>query len=377
MEKKSLATGHTLLVSGPASLILLEGEATVLGAPLEEGEKIVVREEKQLALEAVTNCIIQTSLGEEAKSNEVEGSTIPNSWKEAVLAAQEFKDPRVVVLGAVDSGKTTLCTFLVNTLVSDHLGLAVIDADLGQADIGPPAALSLAVTDECLLSLSELNPAVMFFVGHTSPALIRTQVLVGLEKLMEHNPRSRAPLVVNTDGWIGEDEADLFKAKMISSVAPDLVIGIERRDGELDGVVSSTAARSIVVKTPNVVRVRSREERRRLRELNYRRFLEGGIIRQISFRRTQLRGIEIRDGRLRGVAQRQNSLVGFLDEDELLLDIGVLKAVDQREGLMRVFTKFAEDPFILELGSVKIDERGREVALNELCPVQELKQSRT
>jgi len=183
-------------------------------------------------------------------------------------------------------------------------------------------------------------------------------------------------LVVNTDGWIGEDEADLFKAKMVSSVAPDLVIGIERQEGELDGVVSSTAARSIVVKTPHVVRARSREERRRLRELNYRRFLEGGITRQFNFRRTRLRGIEVRDGRLRGVCQRLNSLVGFLDEEGLLVDIGVLKAVDQREGLIRVFTKFAQDPFILELGSVKIDETGREVALNEISPVQNFKQPR-
>ena len=44
MEKTTLTTGKTLLISGPASLVLIEGEAEILGAPLEKEERILDRD---------------------------------------------------------------------------------------------------------------------------------------------------------------------------------------------------------------------------------------------------------------------------------------------------------------------------------------------
>ncbi len=361
MQKRLLASGHTLLVTGPASLALVEGEATVLGAPIEQEERIVVGEERQIALEAATSCTFEATFGETAKYAETPGSTIPDSWKEAEETALGFKNPKVVVLGPVDSGKSSLCTYLANSLVNKQSGVTVLDADLGQADIGPPATLSLAVAYEELLALSDLDPKIMFFVGQTSPASVETQVIEGLKKLMEHNPLPHSSSVINTDGWIGTKESDTFKARIISTIEPDLVIAIERQSGELSNLLSMVTAKSIPVKTPDVVKVRTQDERRRLRELNYRKFLQDGIIRNINFQRVMLRGLQLRDNRLRGAIEKRNALVGFLDEQGLLLNIGVLRTVCQREAYMKIFTTFENEPFMVEFGSVKIDSGGREL----------------
>ena len=42
--KHDVEKGRTLLVDGPASVRLLSGESRVLGAPLNAGDKIVIRE---------------------------------------------------------------------------------------------------------------------------------------------------------------------------------------------------------------------------------------------------------------------------------------------------------------------------------------------
>jgi polynucleotide 5'-kinase involved in rRNA processing len=71
----------------------------------------------------------------------------------------------------------------------------------------------------------------------------------------------------------------------------------------------------------------------------------------------------LRDDRLRGAIEKLNALVGLLDERGLLLNIGILRTVCQREGYMKILTAFEKEPFAVEFGSVKIDNEGRELPL--------------
>ena len=50
--------GKTLLVDGPASVSLLSGKISVLGAPLQRGEKLIVREGKRLNVPTPVNDIL-------------------------------------------------------------------------------------------------------------------------------------------------------------------------------------------------------------------------------------------------------------------------------------------------------------------------------
>ena len=359
MEKATLAAGKTLLVSGPASLVLIEGEAEVLGAPIEKEERLLVREDRQIPIEAVTNSVLQVSLGDVASRREFTGTTIPSSWENLANTTLELPNPKILAIGTTDSGKSTLCTYLTNMLLEKYRRVSVIDADVGQSDIGPPATIGLGATDEYLLSLADLNPISMFFVGHTSPTLVKDKVISGIKKLMELST-GQDPLIINTDGWTAGDEACAFKARMISEVCPDLVAAIQT-DDQLGSIVNATKTTAVIVYPPTIIKKRGREERRRLRELAYRKHLANSICRNIDFTQVKLVGAEVRNGRLRAAPQKLNSMTGFLDDDELLLNIGILKGVEQKERNMKVYTPFRGLAKTIEFGAVKLDPSGKEL----------------
>ena len=79
-----IKSGKTLLVSGPASLKLEDGEANVFGAPLKLHQKLIVKREKQLAIEIIKQAEIKCEFGERATYLEIDNTTIPKSWLEVV-----------------------------------------------------------------------------------------------------------------------------------------------------------------------------------------------------------------------------------------------------------------------------------------------------
>ena len=51
----------------------------------------------------------------------------------------------VLVIGAMDIGKSTFCRFLVERGVTSGLRVGFVDADVGQSQIGPPTTIGLKV----------------------------------------------------------------------------------------------------------------------------------------------------------------------------------------------------------------------------------------
>ena len=79
--RKTVQGGNTVILNGPASATVLEGTVAVLGGKLTVEEKIVVRRGKSLPLEAEEASVLDIVLGADANVYEVEGSTIPDSWR--------------------------------------------------------------------------------------------------------------------------------------------------------------------------------------------------------------------------------------------------------------------------------------------------------
>ena len=71
---------------------------------------------------------------------------VPQAWRET--AATILRDrPRVIlVLGGGDAGKSSFCRFLLAELLAAGHRVAVVDSDLGQKDIGPPATVTVDVS---------------------------------------------------------------------------------------------------------------------------------------------------------------------------------------------------------------------------------------
>jgi polynucleotide 5'-hydroxyl-kinase GRC3/NOL9 len=176
--------GKTLLVDGPASVCLLSGEVTVLGAPLAVEEKLVVREGKRLPLWVSANATLELNVGEGANINEVEGGAVPPSWDEAAKQVLAQNAPvTVLVMGGVDSGKTSFCTYLVNQAIMNKWRTCIVDADLGQSDVGPPSTIGFAFVSEPLKDLFDLTAEDAVFVGSTNPSVTINKVVEGLTQL--------------------------------------------------------------------------------------------------------------------------------------------------------------------------------------------------
>jgi len=293
---KKVEKGKTLLVDGPASVDIVSGTAEVFGAVLKEGRRVLIRSGKRLPFEAKTPLSLNVMMGEGASIEEVEGTTIPASWAEAYETVRVAEKPlsTIVILGAVDSGKTSLCTYLCNRLLSDKRRIAIIDGDLGQSDIGPPSTIGYAIVKKPLIDPFDLNAERCCFVGFTTPSKARETVVQRLVEIK--NELSEKPLdyvIINTDGWVEGKEAVEYKARLIEEVEADIIVGIQ--DDEVLAPILETVAprKTVICESPSFVKKRGRDERKLLRELCYKKYLKNAKVRSFPLSWVTVKGLPL------------------------------------------------------------------------------------
>ena len=133
------------------------------------------------------------------------------------------------MIGGVDSGKTSFCVYLAKKVVKKGLKVAIIDADLGQSDIGPPSTIGFCYVTAPIKDLFEMKAENAFFVGSTSPNRTINLVLEDLTKLKKRVLDVDINfLIINTDGWVEGEDATKYKIQLLKTLDPDIVIGIQQ-----------------------------------------------------------------------------------------------------------------------------------------------------
>ncbi len=176
----------------------------------------------------------------------VAGSPIPRDWDIPLEGA-------LVVVGPPDSGKSGFSTYLLNVKMS--VGGCVIDADVGQSDIGLPGFVSCGCAAEPVVHISELEPLGAYFVGSTSPRGVEDLIVAGVTYCVR---QVSPPLVINTPGWTSGRGLQLLKA--IADAVGARVVNM----GEM-------YLPGVVVSKPSRAAMRSVEERRQWRNYLYRK----------------------------------------------------------------------------------------------------------
>ncbi len=412
--------GKTLLIDGPASLSFLKGEASVLGAPFKIGEKMIIREGKRVPIEAKKKSLFDLTLGENASLREVDGSTIPPSWENASEEITLHNKPAtVMVIGGVDSGKTSFCVYLANEALKKKRKLAVIDADLGQSDIGPPSTIGFSRITTPVKDLFDVKAENAYFVGSTSPKKAMEKVLEGLTTIKSRVSEMDIDfLIVNTDGWVEGEDAVKYKVQLAEIIDPDIVVGIQKRE-ELAPILTALKNRKIfAVDSPEAIHVRSREKRRTLRELSYKKYLKKAKVQSFPLSRVNIEGVSFGNGRFPAaehVAKIENALgsrpvyleetpnavllvlrmdewvngeqikkiedalgkkvkifkkgeeegllVSLQNAEGKFLGIGVLAGIDYERRTIKVYTPVNGNISTISMGQIKLDEKGREIGL--------------
>ena len=353
-----LSKDKTLLVDGPASITLREGTASSLAAPIQLGNSLVVAKHRRIPIETEVEAVFQVRTGEHGVWKQVNGSTIPQSWRDAADILVRTGG-LATILGDVDSGKSTLSTFLANTCLDRGVQTSVIDGDVGQADIGPPTTTSSSTVNKHIASLQEMRPERSYFVGDTSPSSVPDKLKRAITGLKDKIPTGSEIVILNTDGWVREDQAVEHKIQLLDSLRPDLVLALSL-DHELDHILEMQKRQTLRLEASSFARTRTRDERKKAREDGYRRFLENPIHLDLRLNTIKLRMYDTpKQQRLDQTSMHQGALAGLLDENGELLSIGRIDRVGN--GIIRITTETEETPKTVEIGAVILSPRFEEI----------------
>jgi polynucleotide 5'-hydroxyl-kinase GRC3/NOL9 len=358
--KHTVEPNRTVLVDGPASVRLVSGKAEVFGYKMKESQQIVFREGKRLPFFAVEKTVFDISLGTNASVTDAIGSTIPSSWNkplEAILSLQ--KRPAVImILGTADSGKSSLCTYILNKIINEKCKVAILDGDVGQSDIGPSATVGYALTSKPATELYDLKLKNAFFVGTTSPLRATVKTIEGLAAMKAEILQQQVDFVlVNTDGWVSDDQAVRYKTALISTIKPDLLVGVQVQD-ELVPLISNLETPVVIVEPSTALNQRTEEKRKSLREMTYARYLKNAKMQ--CYPKSQVT-IEPRNAIPKNQEYEKGILVGLCGRGSKFLGIGVLREINQVRKVLKVQTAVSAKPLRIVIGKVILNQKLQEV----------------
>lgn len=211
---------------------------------------------------------------------------IPDEW--SPYLDEILKNGKIIiVIGASDTGKTTFVHLLANLGARQGMRVGVVDADIGQSDIGPPTSIGLGIIDHPVDGLNEIPPSSLYFVGSTSPAGYLLPMVVGTKRMVDRAIRSGAErVIIDTTGLVHGEIGHVLKHYMIQNTSSDLVVALERGD-ELEHIIRPLEWMESIeifrLRVPSVVKRRDPDLRRENRKASFRRYLEGAGLIEISF----------------------------------------------------------------------------------------------
>ncbi len=273
MDNQAKAAG-VYIVKGPA-IVFSSGPCSVLGKDVSD-RKTTVRAGKALPFEYGEGGSIRVNLGRGGMVWEADmGSAGAYIWQDVASKMLEIRPQRIMLAGDSDAGKTTLSTYLTNVAIQQGLRPCVIDGDIGQGDLAPPAAIGAAVISGQLVDLKQARPDIFEFVGDTT--------LVGFEHIVTAKLNRIARIlqgrcdlcIVNTDGYV-QDGGTLYKQGIARELQADMVICMGPSAPVLSDAIKASSPCSYVMQASSAGQaIKSRAERAKFRLGRFLRFTGG------------------------------------------------------------------------------------------------------
>jgi len=304
-------------------------------------------------------------------------------WERAIEAIHTAPGA-VLVLGSPDCGKTTWVGEAARCLSrAGVLPLAILDADIGQSVIGPPASVALALLREPAgegFSLRALPTEGLIFVGAVSPVGHLLQLLVATARLAERAKRVGARTVlVDTTGLVTPGIGFQLKLRKIELLEPSHLVALQR-GGELEALLSVVCGRPglrlhRLAVTPKA-RVRTPAERAAYRESRFADYFKGAGRLSLPTERLRILRAPSGGGRLVGApdvdvftgAELRDSgiapglLLGLNTAADETVGLGLLEEIgaDGRELRVRTPVTDASAVRLVQLGSARLQPSGEE-----------------
>ena len=289
--------------------------------------------------------------------------SVPKEWADALEIIGREKGI-VLFLGATDTGKTTFAKFLIFNLSKRGLKIALIDADIGQSFLGPPATIGLSVfkSDHDWQLVS--SPPEIFFVGSVTPEGHFPIHLRGVKRMVDKAASRGVDLIlVDTTGFVlGEGGIEL-KRRKIDLISPRFILAIQESD-ELEPILEHYRENSLprILNLPlsELVRSRSMEERRTYRADKFQEYFKHSVNQELAIKEVRIHG-EVFDPNGESIplewALRINGLlIGLKDGNDETLALGVIRNYIQEKQEVRVLTPLRDIQAVkaIQLSSQKV-----------------------
>lgn len=268
--------GNGLLLSGRGRAEVRQGQVEILGAILSKGATFKVRLGRQVPIFSpeVKSVIVGDGFFRWTFFKE---DPIPSSWRATIDELLAKPNSTIVIIGQTDSGKSTLSQFLSNSVLNFSATVGLIDADIGQTDLGPPGFIAASLVRRKVVDLRSIKPTIMEFVGALSPSKAFEESIEKVKKVKEslllHNPDY---IIINTDGWL-DNEGVVHKKKLIEKVKPDIVVELCQEKS----LIKEGNYKLITLNPPSHVMKRTQVMRRLSRLANIARFLKGAEMKVV------------------------------------------------------------------------------------------------
>lgn len=221
---------------------------------------------------------------------------VPPDWADAAERMQRDGVRSALVIGGVDVGKSTLCRFLLHRAKQAGRSAALLDTDVGQKMIGPPACVTL----------SDARGVRLSFVGTTNPVLGWQRLIDGVRRLADATDADF--LLANTSGFLAGPGRRL-KAAKIEALRPDLLLAVGGGP-DLDAILRDHSQMPFLVlsRSPEARRKTDGERRSARREAFREYFAEASVA---TFARERLPGGRYPAGLLVGLSDERGTDLGL------------------------------------------------------------------
>ena len=183
---------------------------------------------------------------------------------------------RVMVVGEPDTGKSTFVALLARWFYTNSRKTAVVDCDVGQADVGPPGFISYGFVEHPVTSLKAVTRTGSYLVGNTSPYGRLLPVVTGTEACVRAAERDGADIIlIDTSGLVRPHAGVQLKCAKAGAVYPHLVIALGTPGlRPLTDHLKSLGFRVLSLEPLAGVRMKSIEERRENRVFRWNMYLK-------------------------------------------------------------------------------------------------------
>lgn len=257
----------------------------------------------------------------------------------------------VMVIGAANTGKTTMSRLLLQDALDAGRSVAYVDSDLGVPTVGAPACVGLRWV-RSQSDLEDLSRAdLMRFVGSTQPQGVVLPHVVATAKLIEEARRGADFIVLDTSSAVSGVVGQTLTYHITELCSPTLIIAMQRGE-ELEPGIGMLrrflGARIAKTEPPPGLQVLGPLEQRAALIESIRNSFEPELqrwrVHSSVFAPTLPEAFDL--SRLEGM------LVGVQNESGACLGLG---ALEHDDGVIRVATRYGDQMRGLRLGSMRIN----------------------